>query len=66
MDGPTIKTDNLYSFSPLIKQVFDTVIAVWRLQPEPHFWNYTSLFYSYMFVLLRIINKKMLLCFQND
>lgn len=28
MDSPTIKTDNLYSFSPLIDQVFETVIAM--------------------------------------
>ena len=37
MDGPTIKTNNLYSFSPLIELVFETVIAMLRLQPEPHF-----------------------------
>ena len=52
MDGPTIKTDNLYSFSPLIEQVFETVIAMLRLQPEPHFWNYTSLFCIYIHVCL--------------
>lgn len=37
MDRPTIKTDNLYSFSLLIDQVFETVIAMWKLQPEPRF-----------------------------
>lgn len=36
MDGPSIKTDNLYSFPLLIDPVFETVIAMWKLQPEPH------------------------------
>lgn len=54
MDGPTIKTDNLYSFSLLIDQVFETVIAMWKLQSEPHFKNSNFALKSVL-VLLRII-----------
>lgn len=44
MDGLTIKTDNLYLYLLLIDQIFETVIAMWKLQSKPYFWNSTSLF----------------------
>lgn len=55
MDSPTIKTDNFYSFSPLVDQVFETVIAMWRLQPD-HISEIILVYFAFksMFVSLRI------------